>query len=90
MDKYVKKPILSREGANVTIYDGNKVLEETIGSYGSEGYIYQEMFEVPNFEGNYPIIGSWVIGQESAGIGIRESNTKITDNNSRFIPHIII
>jgi glutathionylspermidine synthase len=37
--------------------------------------------------GNYPVIGSWVIDGESAGIGIRESGTMITNNLSRFVPH---
>lgn len=48
-----------------------------------------KLFEIPNFDGNFPIIGSWVIGQESAGIGIRENDSLITNNNSRFIPHLI-
>ena len=87
LNKYAKKPFYSREGANITIIDGtNKI--ETSGDYGEEGYIYQELAPLPNFEGNYPVIGSWVIDGVSAGIGIRESNTLITGNLSRFIPHI--
>jgi len=38
---------------------------------------------------NYPVIGSWIIGQDAAGIGIREANNLITDNKSRFVPHLI-
>lgn len=86
---FVKKPIYSREGANVTLFKNNIPLEENSGVYGKEGYIYQQLFDLPNFNGNYPIIGSWVIGQESAGIGIRESVNLITNNQSRFIPHLI-
>jgi len=33
------------------------------------------------------VIGSWVIDGESAGIGIREENSIITKNTSRFVPH---
>jgi glutathionylspermidine synthase len=87
LDKYVKKPFYSREGANITIIDGNNKIE-TQGDYGEEGYIYQGYAPLPNFDGNYPVIGSWVIDGVSAGIGIRESNTLITGNLSRFIPHI--
>ena len=89
MFNYVEKPIYSREGANVTIYKDGIETTTVGGEYGEEGYIYQQLATVPNFDGNYPIIGSWVIGGESAGIGIRESKTEVTDNLSRFIPHII-
>lgn len=89
MRNYVKKPIFSREGANIEIYKNNSLLESSSGEYGEEGYVYQELAELPNFEGNYACIGSWVIGGEPAGIGIRETTSRITDNVSRFIPHII-
>ena len=86
---HVKKPILSREGANIDIVVGNKLAYSTGGEYGEEGYIYQQLFPLPDFGGNYPLIGSWVIGQQPAGIGIREASTLVTDNLSRFIPHLI-
>jgi glutathionylspermidine synthase len=89
LSNYVKKPILSREGANIQIVTGDSILLQTDGEYGEEGFIYQELFRLPEFEGNYPVIGSWIIGQQPAGIGIREANTLVTDNLSRFVPHII-
>ncbi|HTS44743.1 MAG TPA: glutathionylspermidine synthase family protein [Puia sp.] len=89
LGNYAKKPILSREGANITLVSGNETLIETDGEYGEEGFIYQELFELPDYEGNHPVIGSWVIGQQPAGIGIRESKSPVTDNFSRFIPHLI-
>ncbi len=87
---YAKKPILSREGANIQLFNNGTLISETKGDYGEEGFIYQELCPLPEFDGNYPLIGSWVIGQEAAGIGIRETNTLITDNLSRFVPHLII
>jgi glutathionylspermidine synthase len=87
---YVKKPLLSREGANVTIKTG---VEEIVipGEYGAEGFIYQAYHPVPNFsqggEDNYAVIGSWIIGDEPAGIGIREDESPVTKNTSRFLPH---
>jgi glutathionylspermidine synthase len=87
---YVKKPILSREGANIELIKGNTVLQQTEGEYGEEGHIYQQLFTLPSFDGNYPVLGSWIIGQEPAGMGIREANNLVTDNLSRFIPHLII
>jgi glutathionylspermidine synthase len=89
MQDYVKKPILSREGANIEMVKHYGTIEKTGGEYGEEGFIYQQLFLLPDFDGNYPVIGSWVIGQEAAGIGIREANTLITNNVSRFVPHII-
>jgi len=86
---YVKKPILSREGANIQIVRGGGVLQQTDGEYGKEGYVYQEFFPLPEFDGNYPVIGSWIIGQEPAGMGIRESEGLVTGNLSRFVPHFI-
>ena len=89
MKDYVKKPILSREGANVQIFENGKVTNFTDGEYGEEGFIYQGLAKLPNFEGNFPVIGSWIIGQQPAGIGIREAYGPITNNTSRFVPHLI-
>lgn len=85
---YVKKPTLSREGANITIFRKGKSEESTGGTYGEGRHIYQELYELPNFNGHYPVIGSWCVNGESVGIGIREDNL-ITANSARFIPHII-
>jgi glutathionylspermidine synthase len=38
---------------------------------------------------NYPVIGSWVIGEQPAGVGVREDRGRVTRDRSRFIPHII-
>jgi glutathionylspermidine synthase len=86
---YVKKPIFSREGANVSINAGGRTLEEP-GTYGAEGYIWQAYHELPRFAGNYTVIGSWIIGEEPAGIGIREDDSPITKNTSRFVPHYFV
>jgi glutathionylspermidine synthase len=87
---YVKKPILSREGANITLVQNEQVIANTDGEYGEEGYIFQELCKLPDFNGNYPVIGSWIVGQEPAGMGIRESDGLITNNTSRFVPHFIV
>lgn len=87
---YAKKPIYSREGANITLFKNHIPIEQNSGVYGKEGYIYQQYFDLPNFSGNYPVIGSWIIGQEAAGIGVRESVNLITNNQSRFVPHLIM
>ena len=86
---YVKKPIYSREGANVSITAGGRTVEVP-GDYGAEGFIWQAYHELPRFDGNYTVIGSWIVGEEPAGIGIREDDSPITRNSSRFVPHYFI
>jgi glutathionylspermidine synthase len=83
---YVKKPLLSREGANVEIYKGGEVIRAD-GTYGEEGFVYQQYTPIANFDGNFVTIGSWIVGDEPAGIGLREDATEITMNTSRFLPH---
>lgn len=84
---YVKKPVFSREGANVDIVIAGGVKESTPGDYGEEGFVYQQYAPIPDFDGNFPVIGSWLIGGEAGGMGIRESKTLITGNMSMFCPH---
>ncbi len=83
---YVSKPIFSREGANITIYYPDKQYQTT-GMYEGEPLIYQAYHPLPEFDGYYPIIGSWIIGNQAAGIGIREDRTPITQDTSLFVPH---
>jgi glutathionylspermidine synthase len=87
MTRFVEKPLFSREGANVTLYDDRGPFAKSDGSYGQEGFIRQALAPLPEFGGMSAVIGSWIVGQESAGIGIRESDGPITDNRSRFVPH---
>ena len=86
-DNFVSKPLLSREGANISIHSSG-TSQEFEGSYGGKGTIYQELAAIPVFSGNYPVIGSWVICGEAAGIGIREDSSRVTTNASRFVPHL--
>lgn len=97
----VQKAKLGREGANVTIVGDHGTIARD-GPYGAEGYVYQAYHAVPTFDGNTPILGSWVVsvagddaqgfGQrgQACGMGIREDKTAITNNFSRFIPHYIL
>jgi glutathionylspermidine synthase len=84
--RYVRKPKLAREGANVTWVDGTTV-ESTPGDYGAEGSIYQALAPLPRFGDDYVLVGSWLIDGEPAGIGLREDTSRITRNTSRFVPH---
>ena len=83
---FVKKPLYSREGANVSINAQGEIVEAP-GEYGEEGFIWQAYHRLPTFGANHTVIGSWIIGEEPAGIGIREDESPITKNTSRFVPH---
>ena len=84
--RYVKKPKLAREGANITLVGESTI--QTPGDYGEEGFVYQALAPVPVFDGNHAVIGSWLVDGVACGMGIRESDGPITDNLSRFVPHL--
>jgi glutathionylspermidine synthase len=89
MTAYAKKPLFSREGANISVVTPTTTTA-TSGNYGEEGFVYQAIASIPSLDGNYPVLGAWVIDGEPAGLGIRESTELITSNTSRFVPHLIL
>ena len=88
MSQNVIKPLLSREGANISVKTNN-LFVETDGDYNEGRKIIQKAQILPNFDGNYAVIGSWSVSGEAAGICIREDQSPITKNTSRFVPHYI-
>ncbi len=85
---WVRKPLLGREGANVTIAAPG-VAVATGGPYEPSGFVYQAYADLGEHDGMRPVIGSWVIGGEPCGIGIRETAGYVTSNTARFVPHLI-
>ncbi|MEI4490394.1 glutathionylspermidine synthase family protein [Mameliella alba] len=87
---HVRKPILSREGASVSILKAGKILEEAQNTeYSEHPRIVQAYAPLPQFDGFRPVVGAWIVGQSCAGIGIREDRSRITQDLSRFKPHYI-
>lgn len=84
---YVQKPIFSREGANIQVFESGRLRLSTDGPYAGPS-IYQEFRELPCFDGNYPCIGSWIVNGWACGVGIREDDGIITGNLARFVPHV--
>ncbi|MER5308327.1 glutathionylspermidine synthase family protein [Streptomyces sp. NPDC002773] len=83
---WVAKPLLGREGAGVTLHET-----------GTEPFVrdgepccYQELAPLPDFDGNRVVLGAWVVENEAAGLGIRESSGLVTDEYARFLPHVIL
>jgi len=88
--KLIKKPIFSREGANVSLIENGKVLSHGDGPYGEEGFIYQAYCPLQQFGQNHTLIGSWLVNDSAAGISVREDLSAITQDLSRYLPHIIL
>jgi glutathionylspermidine synthase len=87
---FVRKPLLSREGANVALVRDGTTVAEQQGPYGAEGFIRQALAPLPNFSNQYPVLGSWLIDHTPCGLSIREDENPITGNTSRFLPHAIL
>jgi len=87
---WVVKPLLSREGANISMRTQTGVVDSVGGPYTDSGWIRQACHPLPNFDGNYALVGSWIVGDEAVGIGIREDAGLITQDTSRFVPHVIV
>lgn len=87
---WVEKPLSSREGNNILLRldDGRTVYSE--GPDGEGPRMRQRCHPLPWFDGQYALVGSWIIGDLASGIGIREDATLITRNTSRFVPHVIL
>jgi len=87
---FVRKPLYSREGANIALIRAGETVAEQQGPYGAEGFIRQALAPLPNFSGQYPVLGSWLIDHAPCGLSIREDENPITGNSSRFLPHAIL
>lgn len=87
---YARKPLLSREGANVTLVrEGETLAEGTDAGYGAEGHVWQALWEPSVPMARNLSIGSWLVRGVPAGAGLRESDGPITGNLSRFVPHLV-
>lgn len=87
---FVRKPLYSREGANVAIVVAGQEIDSDTGPYGAEGFVRQAVATVPHFGANYMVIGSWIAAGRPCGLSVREDKSPITKNSSRFLPHAII
>ena len=84
----VRKPLLSREGANIEIRHGASVTASTAGPYAGPA-ILQAVAPVFQDRGRTAVLGSWVVAGQACGLCIREEDGAITTNRARFIPHYI-
>ena len=86
----IAKPTLAREGANMELVRAGHDTIRTGGSYGDAPVIYQQVAPLPVLDGQHAVIGSWVIGDEAAGMVVREAEGPIVVNTSRVVPHYFV
>jgi glutathionylspermidine synthase len=86
MRNYVRKPLMSREGANITLVRDNAAIVTTEGPYNGK-QIYQALAPDAIFDNRHTVLGLWMIDQDCCGMGVRESFSPITGNLSSFVPH---
>ena len=64
---------------------------DVIDAYANPAYagpaVLQQRFTLPCMDGVHPVLGAWVVGDDPAGMGIREDANPITGNTSNFVPH---
>ena len=89
-DNFVRKPLLSRQGANIEIVRDGAVLFRNDGPYGGEGFVVQEFHPLPEFDGKFPLVGCWMVAGRPVGLSIREGQTLVTSADANFVPHIIL
>jgi glutathionylspermidine synthase len=87
---FVRKPLFSREGANVALVSAGATLVAEGGPYGAEGFIHQAFARLPHHSGQYAVLGSWLVDHTPCGLSVREDENPITGNTSRFLPHAIL
>lgn len=88
--RWIKKPVFSREGANISMIENGVETALSEGPYGDEGFIIQQFHPLPQFSRNHTLIGSWLVDNLPAGISVREDTHVITQDLSRYVPHIIL
>lgn len=76
----VAKPRFGREGEGV-------VVNERGIDFIEEGMVYQAYAPLYRQEGRHALLGGWVVGDKAVGLGIREDDSAITRDTSRFVPH---
>jgi len=87
-EKYVKKRMFGREGANIDIVENAQVVKTTEGIYDSYKAVYQEYINfVQDSEQNYYQAGVFY-SDGACGIGFRRG-AEILDDMSQFMGHIV-
>ncbi len=87
MADYIRKPPHGREGDGIDVVSADYTYSAATREWGGGGYCWQHWSALPSYDGAHPVLGSWAVDGEPAGLGIRESDSLVTDMYARFAPH---
>ena len=91
----IGKPALGLEGYGMTV-EGTAQDESTEIAEGlpPSPTIWQQWAPLPGHATPdgvaFPVMGVWMIGDEPAGLGIREGDERVTTFEDRFVPHVVL
>jgi glutathionylspermidine synthase len=88
LNSYVRKPLLGREGGGIVVVRDGVAVEGSLVGGDGQGCVYQALAPMATAAGNTAVFGSWLVDGEPAGMGVRESTGLVTNNTSRFVPHL--
>jgi glutathionylspermidine synthase len=77
----VRKPQFGREGEDVTAHADSAALDE------NPAFVVQALAPMFRSDAGHALLGLWIVGDETVGLGMREDDDAITRNTSRFVPH---
>ena len=86
---WIAKPLFGREGNNMILSSPDMNMK-TEGNYGNEPKIFQQLSKLPQRDGQRMVVGSWIIGDRSAGMCVREDTKPIIVNSSKLVPHMFV
>ncbi|MEA1676630.1 glutathionylspermidine synthase family protein [Nitrospirillum sp. BR 11163] len=84
---WIAKPMQAREGANIRLVRDGRVVVRTAGAYGQGPVVYQRAVDLARDGGRHVVLGAWMVGDEAAGLCVREGAGPIITGASRFLPH---
>ena len=90
LKRYARKPIYSREGADIELKDDGEVLR------GLSRQLRGGRLRAPGAAAAAGVrrplsrVGAWIVGDEAAGTALLRSATPLTTDRARFVPHVIL
>jgi glutathionylspermidine synthase len=82
---WVRKPLSLARRREHRARHADGRLERVDGPYGDGAYVRQALHALPRFaHGGFPLVGSWLIARPRVGHRLREDDTPITRDTSRY------